>query len=123
MARIRTLKPSFWVSVGGMSRDARLLAAGLISHSDDAGRFVATVPAILGAIYPLDEAVTPTQVRKWLRECESHTGRDGVPLIVLYEIGGRRFGHFPKWKRHQKISHPQPSPLPAPPADALFEVS
>ena len=123
MARIRTIKPSFWASLGMLSRDARLLAVGLVSLADDAGRFVATPSAILAYVYPLDENVTPTQVRKWLRECVSHEGRDGVPLIVLYDVEGRQFGYFPHWKRHQKINRPQPSALPAPPAATLFEVS
>ena len=122
MARIRTIKPSFWAAVGGLSRDARLLAVGLISMADDAGRFIATPSAILGYVYPMDDNVTPAQVRKWLGENASHTGRDGTPFVVLYDVEGGRYGYFPRYRKHQKINRPQPSTLPEPPADALFEV-
>ncbi len=121
MARIRTIKPSFWAAVGGLSRDARLLAVGLISMADDAGRFVATPAAILGYVYPMDENVTPTQVRKWLGETTSHEGRDGTPFVILYTVNGKRYGYFPRYRKHQKINRPQPSTLPEPPTDSLFE--
>lgn len=121
MARIRTIKPSFWSAVGPLSRDARLLAVGLISMADDSGRFVATPSAILGYVYPMDVNVTPAQVRKWLGENASHTGKDGTPFIVLYESGGGHYGYFPRYRKHQKINRPQASSLPAPPPDALFE--
>jgi len=127
MARIRTIKPSYWPSMGGVSRDARLLGAVLISMADDAGRFVATPAAILGHGYPLDDNVTPAHIRKWLRELETHRGRDGMPFVVLYLVGGVHYGYLPKFNngstRHQKINRPQPSALPEPPADALFEVN
>lgn len=115
MARIRTIKPSFWAdgAVAAMSRDARLLCIGLISFSDDQGRFVASIPAITGYIYPHDE-VTSRQVRSWLAEVEK------AGLISLYEVDGLRYGWFPKYRTHQRISHPQPSPLP-PPQEVLFQ--
>lgn len=123
MARIRTVKPSIWPSLGRLSRDARLLAIGLISMADDAGRFVATTPAIAGHVFPLDENVTPAMIRKWLAECTTHAGRDGTPLIALYEVDGIQYGYFPRYRTHQKINRPQASSLPAPPPDSLFEVS
>ena len=41
--RIRTIKPSFWGSptIAPLSRDARLVAIGLMSYADDDGRFLA----------------------------------------------------------------------------------
>lgn len=121
MARIRTIKPSFWGAVGGLSRDARLLAVGLISMADDAGRFIATPSAILGYVYPMDSNVSPAQLRKWLAENAAHRGKDGTPFIVLYEADGCHYGYFPRYRKHQKINRPQPSSLPQPPQDALFE--
>src|SRR5574337_880037 len=70
MARIRTIKPTFWGSrpVATLSRDARLLAIGLISFADDDGRFLAAPAAINGYVFPNDDLPT-TKVRKWLEEC------------------------------------------------------
>ena len=120
MARIRTVKPSFWASMGHFSRDARLLALGLISLADDDGRFIATPTAVLGYVFPLDENITPAQVRKWLRELEQPKPGDTTPLVITYSHNGSRYGFFPKYRTHQRISHPQASPLPAPPEEALF---
>ena len=121
MARIRTLKPSFWAACGHMSRDARLLTVGLISMADDSGRFVATPQAILGYVFPIDKDVTPIKLRGWLTEVTTKRPAADRPMVEMYDVDGVPYGWFPKYRKHQKISHPQPSPLPAPPADALFE--
>ena len=121
MARIRTIKPSFWAATGHMSRDARLLALGLISMADDAGRFIATQQAILGYVYPLDTDVTPAKLTRWLSEVTTARPSDDRPLVEVYRIDGVPYGYFPKYGRHQRINRPQPSSLPAPPATALFE--
>lgn len=109
MARIRTIKPSFWSdeSVADLSRDARLLLLGLISMADDDGRFVASHSAIAGYVFPHDN-VPPARLSKWLEEI-ADTG-----TVVFYTVGKRDYGHFPKYRSHQKISHPTPSPLPNP---------
>jgi hypothetical protein len=70
MARIRTIKPSFWGSrpVARLSRDARLLAIGLISFADDDGRFLASTATINGYVFPNDD-LPNAKVRKWIDEC------------------------------------------------------
>jgi hypothetical protein len=40
----------------------------------------------------------------------------GLGRIRLYELGGVRYGVFPKWKDHQHPKFPTPSKLPALPA-------
>ena len=109
MARIRTVKPSFWSDerVADLSRDARLLCVGLISFADDEGRFLATPAAIAGYIYPHDNLPTSRIVR-WLAELED-TG-----IVLTYTINGHRYGMFPNYRRHQRISHPQDSTFPPP---------
>jgi hypothetical protein len=109
MARIRSLKPSFWSdeAVADLSRDARLLLIGLISFADDDGRFLASTSAIAGYIYPHDDLST-VKIRKWLDEIAS------VGIIRLYTVNRREYGHFPKWSTHQRINKPQPSTLPRP---------
>lgn len=109
MARIRSIKPSFWSDgrVADLSRDARLLALGLISFADDEGRFLASVAAVSGNVFPHDD-LPAARVRKWLDEVER------VGLVELYTANGREYGVFPRWCRHQRISHPAPSIIPAP---------
>lgn len=115
MARIRTIKPSFWGDddVCKLSRDARLLLVGLISLADDDGRFIATPQAILGHVFPHDDIPT-TKFKAWLAEIAA------TPTLVLYAVEGRQYGVLPNYRKHQRISHPQPSPLPAPPLEGLF---
>lgn len=114
MARIRTVKPSFWgdADVCRVSRDARLLMIGLISMADDEGRFLGSVAAINGYVYPNDDLAS-TKVRRWLDELAR------MKLVHLYSIDGIAYGCFLSWRGHQRISHPQPSPLP-PPQGVLF---
>lgn len=120
VARIRTIKPSFWESVGPLSHEARLLAVGLISMADDAGRFVATHTAIAGYIYP-HEDIPKAKLDRWLREVVEHRGRDGVGMVELYQVGAGRYGWLPKFSsHHQAINRPQTSTLPAPPEADLF---
>jgi hypothetical protein len=109
MARIRTMKPSFWGSgtVAKLSRDARLTTLGLISFADDDGRFLASTNAINGFEDPTDD-VSTTKVRSWLDEITA-TG-----LIHEYEADGIRYGCFPSWHEHQVINRYTPSSLPEP---------
>jgi hypothetical protein len=111
VARIRTIKPSFWgdEAVTELSRDARLLLVGLISSADDQGRFMASHAVISGYVFPYD-GITPAKLAQWLGEIES-TG-----IVEFYKVGRREYGCFPKWKKHQRINKPTPSPLPAPPS-------
>lgn len=110
MARIRTIKPSFWAdeAVADLTRDARLVLIGLISSADDEGRFLASHSAISGYLFPHDD-IAPTRLRKWLDEIEQ-TG-----IVRFYSVNRREYGVFPNWKKHQRISKPSPSPLPEPP--------
>lgn len=110
MARIRTIKPSFWAddAVSDLTRDARLVLIGLISSADDEGRFLASLSAISGYLFPHDD-IAPAKLRRWLDEIEA-TG-----IVRFYSVNRREYGAFPNWKKHQRISKPQPSHLPEPP--------
>jgi hypothetical protein len=116
MARIRTIKPSFWGDddVCKLSRDARLLLVGLISMADDDGRFIATPAAVAGYVFPHEDIPT-TKIRRWLAEIAE------TPMLTLYAVETRQYGVLPNYRKHQRISHPQPSPLPAPPQEGPFE--
>lgn len=112
MPRIRTVKPSFWGSsdTAKLSRDARLLALGLVSMADDDGRFLASATAINGYVFPNDD-VPNARINRWLGEL-TESG-----FIHLYTVDGVRFGVMPTWHSHQKINRYTPSILPAPDID------
>jgi hypothetical protein len=109
VARIRTIKPSFWSDerVVVLPLSARLLLIGIISCADDAGRFIAAPVALSGTVFPLDD-IKPTLVKRWRDEIAA-TG-----IVELYQVNGREYGYFPQWRKHQRIDRPQPSSLPGP---------
>lgn len=111
MARIRSLKPTFWAdeAVAELSRDARLLTIGLISFADDEGRFLASIAAISGYVFPHDD-LPARLVRRWLDEVEV------AGIVRLYSVARREYGAFPNWAKHQKINRATASLIPAPPA-------
>jgi hypothetical protein len=107
--RIRTLKPESWQDekIGRLSRDARLLRVVLITYSDDDGRFRAMPSAICGFGYMYDSDA-PRKLAGWLKELVK------LDLICLYEHEGLPYGVIPKFRQHQRISHPRDSILPSP---------
>jgi hypothetical protein len=109
VARIRTIKPSFWGSgtVAKLSRDARLLVLGLISFADDDGRFLGSITAINGAVFPNDE-LPPAKVRRWYEEILD------TKLVIEYDVEGVRYAVFPTWHEHQVINRYTPSQFPEP---------
>ena len=110
MPRIRTIKPSFWADehVAELTRDARLLAIGLISSADDDGRFIASIAAISGYVYPHDD-LPPAKVKRWLTEIEL------AGIVQLYTVHRREYGAFPNWEKHQRVNRPSESLIPPPP--------
>src|SRR5579885_320289 len=108
--RIRTIKPELWddQGFGSISSDARLLFIGLLSESDDDGRFRAH-PAHLKYACRKFDASTPSDIGGWLREIVD-TG-----MVALYEHRRQAYGCIIQWHKHQRIEHPGDSQLPAPP--------
>lgn len=118
MARIRTIKPTFWGSrsTAALSKEARLLTLGLISFADDDGRFLGATAAINGFVFPNDE-LPSTKVRKWLQEIAT-TG-----LIHEYQRDSVRYGCFPTWHANQVINRYTPSILPEPDIECVSRKS
>lgn len=118
MARIRTIKPTFFTSedVSVLPLRARLTWIGLWTHCDDSGRAKDNARLIKAAIWPLDD-MSLGQVEEDLSTLADH-GR-----IVRYEVGGQRFLEVTNWSEHQKISRPTPSKIPAPSLNAHGELS
>lgn len=115
MARIRTIKPDFWgdAKTARCSRDARLLFLGLLNESDDAGRQLGSARKVGGSVFPNDDDVSPKMVDRWLGELERER------FIVRYVIENVQYIAIVGFTKHQKISHPTPSRLPAPSDNVL----
>lgn len=109
MARIRSIKPSFFRSedVSALPLRARLTWIGLWTQCDDAGRAKDNARLVKADIWPLDN-VTLRDIEEDLETLAAH-GR-----IVRYEVDGRRYLEIANWSDHQAIQKPTPSKLPAP---------
>ncbi len=109
MARIRTIKPSFFQSddVSVLPLRARLTWIGLWTQCDDQGRTKDHARLIKAAIWPLD-TVSLADIEEDLSTLAAH-GR-----IVRYEVDGGRYLEVANWSEHQKINRPTRSTIPAP---------
>jgi len=121
MARIRTIKPEFFTSetIAALSREARLTFIGLWTQADDHGRAVDNPRILAGALWPLDDDVTPTDVSLHIHNLAE------LGLIERYEVDGRRYLLICGWDEHQRMNRKASPKHPAPPnstgrtADAL----
>lgn len=110
MARIRTIKPSFFESedVAVLPLRARLLWIGLWTHCDDEGRTKDNGKLVKARIWPLDQVT--------LRDIEDDLAiLADAGRIVRYEADGQRYLEITNWREHQSINKPTPSKIPPPP--------
>ena len=107
--RIRSIKPELWTDqdLQLLAIEIRLLFIGLFSHADDEGRLEGHPGIIRSRIFPADEKVTNRKVNGWLNTLDQHG------FVSLYTHDGRPYIEIPNWKKHQRISHPTPSSVPA----------
>jgi hypothetical protein len=124
MARLRTIKPEFWVSeqVAECSASARLTFIGIWNFCDDGGVHPAKPRTLKAEIYPMDD-FTVGQVEGWVNELL----RAGLLAPFSSEDGGE-YWHVTGWERHQKIDrptfkHPSPPQVSATPRRAIAEDS
>lgn len=123
MARIRTIKPAFWESelLGSCSTLARLTFAGLISISDDEGRGHGNPRFLYGHLHPYALDISMDAFVGALAElARVPADPDQKPLVVFYAVAGSTFYCLPGFlgPNGQRIDHPTPSKLPAPPKNA-----
>jgi len=118
--RIRSIKPEFWRSedVKRLPREVRLLFIGLWSYVDDNGVGVDDYRQIASDLGPLED--DPVEFRKYVRDglaTLSRKSRDissGVPLVVRYEVDGKRYLFITGWD-HQRVDKPAKPRYPRPP--------
>lgn len=112
MARIRSIKPTFWSDekIGVLPREVRMTFLGLISAlADDHGRLVGTARIVRGAVYPYDDDISIADVEGHLAQLAA-AGR-----ILRYQVNGSEYIAIQNWARHQRVDRPSPSLLPPPP--------
>lgn len=109
MARIRTIKPTFFTSltVTGLTPEQRLTFIGLWTHVDDEGRCIDDPRLVKAALWPLDDR-TATDVDGDLWALTE------ASLIVRYTLSERSYLAVRNWAEHQRISRPSGSSLPDP---------
>lgn len=100
MAKIRSIKPEFWVSEQIMecSPMARLLFIGLWNFCDDGGNHVAKALTIKAEVFPGD-SFTNKDVQQWIDELVDKE------LLAVYEVDGKKYWHVTGW-HHQNITRP-----------------
>lgn len=109
MARIRTIKPDAFKSdsLSQVPRGVRWTFAGLWTYADDYGRARDDVRLVKAELYALDDEVPLALVADDLRQLAE------IGCICRYEVDGKAYFHLPRWKNHQRVSHPTDSKFPA----------
>jgi len=109
MARIRTIKPSFWTDekIGSLSYGARLLFIGTWNLADDEGILVWDARYLKGQLFPYDNV--QQFIKTWMRQLEENG------LITSYQTSkNQRLAYVSRFSSHQVISHPQSSQFELP---------
>ncbi len=121
MARQRMIRPEIWESrqVKALTDFEFRVYIGTISHGDDEGRLSASPIGLSSKIFPLSGDIElPEKIRNAVQVIESmRDGKNGAPLIGVYQVGDEVFIFHPNWKKHQIIapSRVVKSKLPPPP--------
>jgi hypothetical protein len=108
MARIRTVKPELFQSytIKRLSLEARWTFVGLLTHVDDDGYCRDEPRIIKGAIWPLEDDVSWSDVEKHIDEL-LHAG-----LACRFYVNGVPHLHIVNFREHQTINRPTKSRLP-----------
>lgn len=113
MPRIRTIKPEFWTNgrVLECTRDARLFFIGLWNFADDAGRLPLRPRQLKAQIFPAEEDIDSTNIRRMIDELSSNG------LVLVYESDeGDELMQIRGWD-HQRIDRPQKPRYQGPSSD------
>jgi uncharacterized phage protein (TIGR02220 family) len=114
MSRIRTYKPSFWSDekLATISRDARLLFLGIITHSDDYGVCKGHHLWIKSQVFPY-EAIKPELILSWMSELET------LRLIIPFDQNGEKYIYIKNFTKHQRVDNPSKMRNPQVPIEVL----
>jgi hypothetical protein len=99
MARIRTIKPEFWLDedLSELSCETHMLAAALLNHCDDEGYFKANPKLLHAQIFALRELDgSVTELVQSLSE---------IGYLTLFNgTDGKFYGHVTNFNKHQTIN-------------------
>lgn len=116
MARIRSVKPEFWVDRSFVrkvpNRDARFLYMALWNLADEHARLMGDPAYVKGQAFPYveDDDLTPKVIDDLL-DMLADAGR-----VVRYEVDGDPYLFLPRLAKHQRLESAKvPSRLPPPP--------
>lgn len=107
MARIRSIKPAFFLNeeVAALPFEWRLLFIGIWTQADRAGRLEDRPLRLKAALFPYDSI----DIEAGLQRLAS------AGLIVRYQVGDKRLIAVPTWEKHQQPHvREADSELPAP---------
>lgn len=109
MARIRTIKPTFFRSrsVKRLSQNAKLVWIGLWNLADDEGRLLDELGILAGDLWSL--SLSEAKLNAALKELDDES------RILRYEVAGHKYIQVTNWSEHQRINRPAPSLLPPAP--------
>jgi hypothetical protein len=108
MARIRTIKPEFWIDekVGRLKRDVRLLFIGLWNISDDQGVVKSQAAYIKGQLFSYDEELRVNTVQDWL------TSLVNARMLIAFTHQGEGYYLVRTFEDHQLINRPSKPKFP-----------
>lgn len=118
MARIRTIKPTFFTSltIANLTLEQRLTFIGLWTHVDDEGRCIYDPRLIKAALWPLDSR-TAEDVDGDIRALTESS------LITHYTLSERSYLQVNGWSEHQRVNRKTPSTFPPPEVGQIVDVS
>ena len=107
MARIRAIKPEFWLDeeIASWPPLSRLTYIALWNEADDQGRLRANAAYLKNRIFPYEPKVDISAALAPIIRSEK---------LVVYMVGAQTYGFLPKFADHQVINHPSRSKLPGP---------
>ena len=106
MARIRTIKPEFWLDedLSELSCETHMFAAALLNHCDDEGYFKANPKLLHAQIFALRDLDGTITV---LVQNLENIGY----LTVFTGTDGKKYGHVTNFNKHQTINKAKPSKI------------
>lgn len=108
MARIRTIKPSFWKDqkLARLKRDIRLMFIGLWNLADDEGIVHADASLIKSELFPFEEDLRVTTVQEWIDQLTK------ARIIIPFVYNDESYYYIRTFTTHQSINRPQDSKIP-----------
>lgn len=130
MARIRSIKPEFWLDrklARKLTRDERMLYMGLWNQADEHGRALGDPVVVKGQVFPYDDDLSVEVIGRML-------GRlDESGVVQGYEVDGDPYLFLPKLAVHQRLEphksrskHPEPPPrggYPQPDSETVVDAA